>query len=479
MNNKQFNPAMLCDYYEFTMANGYTLSGMADKVLYFDLYFRRVPDGGGFAIAGGLAQVVEYIENLKFTQQDIEYLKSQNQFSDEFLDRLLNFKFSGDIMAVPEGTPVFPNEPIMTIRAKAIEAQIIETFLLLCVNHQSLIATKANRIVRAAKGRAILEFGARRAQGIEAAYLGARAAYIAGCFGTSNTATGAMFDVPVSGTMAHSWIQTFDDEYTAFKTYCEAYPKKASLLIDTYSVLNSGLPNAIKVFKELGIENCSVRIDSGDITYLSKKVRQKLDQEGLFNCKIVASNSLDENIIRDIILQGGCVDIFGVGERLITAKSDPVFGGVYKLVAVENEEGDIIPKIKVSENVSKITTPHFKKIYRIYNKETGNAEADLLCIHDETIDQTKPLTIFDPNHTWKKKTYNEYFVKELLVPIFKDGKRVYDIPDVEQTREYCLKEIANLWEEVKRFENPHNYYVDLSKKLWQTKQQLLEENSEK
>ncbi len=479
MTINNFNPAMLCDYYEFTMANGYVLSEMADKYLYFDLYFRKVPDGGGFAIAAGLEQVVEYIENLQFTQKDIEYLRNQNQFSEKFLERLLEFKFTGDIWAVPEGTPIFPNEPVMTIRAKAIEAQIVETFLLLCVNHQSLIATKANRIVRAAAGRAILEFGARRAQGVEAACLGARAAYIAGCVGTSNSATGKLFDVPVSGTMAHSWIQTFDDEYTAFLTYCKAYPNKASLLIDTYSVLKSGLPNAIRVFKELGIENCSVRIDSGDITYLSKKVREKLDAEGLSNCKIVASNSLDENIIRDIILQGGCVDVFGVGERLITAKSDPVFGGVYKLVAVESKSGKIVPKIKVSENVTKITTPHFKKVYRIYNMDTGKAEADILCLHDEIIDTTKPLTIFDPNHTWKKKTYNNYYLKELLVPVFKDGKRVYDIPTVEQTREHCLKEIDSLWDEVKRFENPHTYYVDLSEKLWKTKQKLLKENSEK
>ncbi len=467
------NNTLLCDFYEYTMANGYHLNGMADKILYFDLFFRQVPDGGGFAIACGLEQAIAYIESLRFTEDDIAFLRSKGSLSESYLETLRDFRFTGDIWAVPEGTVVFPGEPLMTVRARTVEAQIIETFLLICVNHQSLIATKANRIVRAAKGRTVLEFGARRAQGAEAAIFGARAAYIAGCHATSNAVADKLFGIPASGTMAHSWIQVFDDEYSAFLTYCKLYPKSTSLLVDTYNVLKSGVPNAIKAFKETGITEGSIRIDSGDIAYLSIRARRMLDEAGLTEIRIVASNSLDESIIRDIIAQDGKVDVFGVGERLITAKSDPVFGGVYKLVAVEDNSGKIVPKIKVSENITKITTPHFKKIYRLYSRDSMKAEADFICIHDETIDDTKPLEIFDPDYTWKRKVMTDFVAKELLVPIFESGKLVYKLPKTSEIREHCKREVESLWDEVKRFENPHNYYVDLSQKLWDEKQRLL------
>ncbi len=472
---KQENLALLCDYYEYTMANGYHVAGLGGKKLYFDVYFRTIPDQGGYAIAAGLWSVVDYIKDLHFEEDDIEYLRSKGAFSDSWLESLKSFRFTGDVYAVPEGTPIFPNEPIITVRADAEQAQIIETFLLLCINHQSLIATKASRIVRAAEGRAVMDFGARRAQGASAAYIGARSAYIAGAAGTSCALSDKVFGIPALGTMAHSWIQTFDSEYEAFKTFCTIYPDNASLLVDTYNVLKSGVPNAIRVFKELGITECSVRIDSGDITYLSCKARKMLDDAGLPHCKIVASNSLDENLIRDILNQGGQVDSFGVGERLITAKSDPVFGGVYKLVAVEDGDGTVIPKIKVSENVAKITTPHFKRLYRIY--EDGKAVADYITVYDEKPDFTKPLTLFDPQYTWKKKVVTDYTARELMVPIFKNGELVYDCPGVEEIRAYCQQELDLQWDEVKRFENPHNYYVDLSRKLWDIKQKLLDENS--
>lgn len=474
------NYTMLCDYYELTMGNGYLECGIGDRISYFDMFFRRVPDGSGFAIAAGLEQVIDYIENLKFDEEDIAYLRSKKIFSEAFLNYLAKFEFTGDIYAVPEGTPIFPGEPILTVRAPAIQAQFIETYVLLMLNHQSLIATKANRIVRAADGRPVSEFGSRRAQGAEGAILGARAAYIAGCAGTACTISEQEFGVPAGGTMAHSWVQMFDDEYTAFKTYCELYPHQSTLLVDTYNVLKSGIPNAIRAFQEVllpkGITDCAIRIDSGDIAYLTKKARKMLDEAGLTNCKIVISNSLDENIIRDILAQGAKIDSFGVGERLITSKSDPVFGGVYKLAAVEDENGTIIPKIKVSENIGKITNPHFKKVYRLYENDTGKAIADLICVHDETIDESKPLTIFDPDYTWKKKTLTDFTAKELLVPIFKNGKCVYHSPNVQQIRNYCKEQIDLQWDEVKRFENPHNYYVDLSEKLWNIKHQLLSEN---
>ena len=458
------NLTMLCDFYELTMGNGYFQTGLGERICYFDVFFRSVPDQGGFAIAAGLAQVIEYIQKLRFDEEDIAYLRSKGCFAEPFLDYLRQFRFTGDIWAVPEGTPIFPGEPILTVRAPAIQAQFIETFVLLCLNHQSLIATKSNRIVRAAEGRPVAEFGSRRAQGAEGAILGARASYIAGCSATACT-------------MAHSWVQMFPDEYTAFKTYCQLYPNNATLLVDTYNVLRSGVPNAIRAFKEvlepLGVTKCGIRLDSGDLTYLSRKAREMLDEAGLTGCKIVASNALDEYIIRDLIRQGARIDSFGVGERLITSRSEPVFGGVYKLSAIEDDQGHILPKIKISENPAKITTPHFKKVYRIFSRDTGKAEADLICVHDEEIDFTHPLELFDPAATWKRKTYTDFEAKELMVPVFLNGKLVYEVPDLKASRAYCQRQVDALWDEVKRFENPHNYYVDLSQKLWDIKQSLL------
>ena len=475
MTSKSFakdNYTLLCDFYELTMANGYFQTEYKDTITYFDVFYRKVPDAGGFAICCGLQQVVEYIENLHFTANDIDFLRGKGIFNEDFLSYLRGFHFTGDIYAIPEGTPIFPGEPILTVRAPAMEAQFIETYILLTLNHQCLIATKANRIVRAAEGRPISEFGSRRAQGVEGAILGARAAYIGGCAGTACTISELRYGVPAGGTMAHAWVQMFDSEYEAFDTYCRLYPNNATLLIDTYNVLKSGVPNAIKAFKAHGITKCGVRIDSGDITYLTKQVRKMLDEAGLTECKIIISNSLDEYIIRDLLLQGAQVDSFGVGERLITSKSEPVFGGVYKLTAIERD-GKIIPKIKVSENAAKITTPHFKKVYRIYDKETGMANADLICVHDEEIDESKPLTIFDPDYTWKEKTYDSFRAVCLQKQIFKNGQLVYELPSTEEIRDYCREQIATLWDEVKRFENPHNYYVDLSEKLWNCKQELL------
>ena len=472
----KMNYTLLCDFYELTMANGYFELGKADEISYFDVFYRKVPDGGGFAIAAGLEQVIEYIKNLKFTEEDIAFLKSKNLFSKEFLDYLRTFRFTGDIYAVPEGTPIFPGEPIMTICAPSVEAQFIETYVLLCLNHQSLIATKANRIVRAAQGRPVMEFGSRRAQGSDGAILGSRAAYIGGCVATACAISDKNFGIPATGTMAHSWVQMFDTEYEAFESYCKIYPNNATLLVDTYDVLKSGIPNAIKAFdnvlKPLGIKKCGIRLDSGDITYLSKKARKMLDEAGYTECKIVVSNSLDEIIIRDLMLQGARIDVFGVGERLITAKSNPVFGGVYKLVAVE-KDGGIIPKIKISENPEKITNPHFKKVYRIFDNETGTAVADQLCVYDEVIDENEPLELFDPIQVWKTKLVTNYTAKELLVPIFKGGECVYESPSIQEIQSYCKAQIMTLWDEVKRFENPHRYYVDLSRKLWDIKQELL------
>ena len=473
------NYTMLCDFYELTMGNGYFQSGMADQICYFDVFFRNVPDGGGFAIAAGLEQIIDYIENLCFDEEDIAYLRKKGVFCEEFLEYLRNFRFTGDIWAVPEGTPIFPREPILTVRAPAIEAQFIETYLLLNLNHQSLIATKSNRIVRSAQGRPVSEFGSRRAQGTDGALLGARASYIAGCAGTACTLADELYGSPAGGTMAHSWVQMFPDEYTAFKTYCELYPHSATLLVDTYNVLKSGVPNAIRAFKEVllpkGITNCAIRLDSGDLTYLSCKARQMLDEAGLTECKIVASNSLDEYIIRDLLLQGAKIDSFGVGERLITSKSEPVFGGVYKLAAVEDGEGHIIPKIKISENPAKITNPHFKKVYRLVSRYSGKALADLITLYDETVDDSRPLELFDPDATWKRKTFTDFEAKELLVPIFRNGKLVYQSPTITEMRAYCAAQIDLLWDEVKRFENPHTSYVDLSQKLWDIKQALLKE----
>ena len=468
---------MLCDFYELTMARGYFHSEIKDKIAYFDVFFRKVPDGGGYAIAAGLEQIIEYIKSIKFEESDIEYLRSKKIFDEDFLSYLSTFRFTGDIWAVPEGTVIFPNEPIMTVRAPAMEAQFIETFILLIFNHQCLVATKASRIVRAAQGRAVSEFGSRRAHGPDAAIYGARASYIGGCTSTACALSDIMFGVPAGGTMAHAWVQMFDTEYEAFKAYCQLYPNNPTLLVDTYNVLGSGIPNAIKVFKEVLTEeqrqNCAIRLDSGDITYLTKKIRKILDNAGLTKCRIIVSNSLDEYIIRDILMQGAQVDAFGVGERMITSKSEPVFGCVYKLSAVEDKDGKIVPKIKISENIIKITNPDFKKLYRFYSKDTGKAEADLLTVHDEVIDATQPYELFDPAHVWKRKLMENYELRELLVPIFKNGECVYESPDVSEIRDNCRRELESMWDEVLRFENPHNYYVDLSQKLWDEKHSLL------
>ena len=478
--NDKLNLTMLCDYYELTMSQGYFATGYCDRIAYFDLFFRQCPDGGGFAIAAGLEQIIQYVKDLHFGPEDIDYLRSRNMFSEEFLRYLADFKFTGDIWAVPEGTPIFPNEPIITVRAPAIQAQLVETYMLLCINHQSLIATKSNRIVRAAEGRTVLEFGSRRAQGADAAILGARAAYIGGCHGTACTISDQLFGVKAGGTMAHAWVQMFDSEYEAFKAYAQMYPNNAVLLVDTYNTLKSGVPNAIRVFNEvlkpMGITKCGIRLDSGDMAYLTQQARIMLDAAGWTECAISVSNSLDEYIIRDILRQGAKIDMFGVGERLITAKSEPVFGGVYKLAAVEEPDGTIVPKIKISENVVKITNPHYKKLYRFFAKDTGKAIADYMTVYDEVVDDSKDLEIFDPEATWKTKQVYNFTAKELQVPIFKGGELVYELPTLEEIRSYCKEQVETLWDEVKRFDNPQTYYVDLSQKLWDVKYGLLKRN---
>ncbi len=472
----QSNITMLTDFYELSMANGYFRNGLAHQIAYFDMFFRRVPDGGGFAIMAGLSQLIDYLQHLTFTDDDLSFLRDKG-FPDDFLLFLKNFKFTCDVWAVPEGTPVFPNEPIVTVRGPVIQAQFIETLLLLVINHQSLITTKANRIVRAADGRGVLEFGSRRAQGLDGAVCGARAAYIGGCIGTSCTMAEQKFGVPAIGTMAHSWIQMFDTELEAFCTYAREYPEDCTLLVDTYNVLKSGIPNAIEAFRQeilpRGFRPSAVRIDSGDITYLSRKARKLLDEAGFFDCKIVASNSLDEYIIRDMLLQGAQVDLFGVGERLITAASDPVFGGVYKLSAIEDRHGNRIPKIKLSENVSKITHPCFKKIYRFFDRSSGKAMADLLTLAEEIVDDSKPYELFHPEYTWKRKLISNFVAKPIMRPVFVEGRCVYEDLPVTQIQAYCREQIGFLWDEVLRFENPHTYYVDLSEDLWLEKQKLL------
>lgn len=470
------NLTMLVDFYELTMGNGYFNKGLKDKIAYFDMFFRRVPDGGGYCIMAGVEQLIEYLKNLKFTDDDITYLRDKNLFSDEFLNYLRDFDFCCDVWAVPEGNPVFPSEPLVTVRGPVIQAQFLETMILLTVNHQTLIATKANRICRAAEGRPVMEFGSRRAQGYDGAIYGARAAIIGGCSSTACTLSDRMFNIPAVGTMAHSWVQLYDTEYDAFKAWAEIYPDDCVLLIDTYNVIKSGIPNAIKTFDEilkpLGKRPKGVRIDSGDITYLTKKCRQMLDEAGYEDCNIVISNSLDEHIIKDVLDQGACIDSFGVGERLITAKSEPVFGGVYKLVALENGN-EIIPKIKISENDEKITNPGFKKIVRLFDKNSHKALADLIALRDEKINEKEPIVLFNPVHTWKRKKFNNYYVKELQVPIFEKGKCVYESPTVLDIKEFAKTETDKLWPEVLRFENPHTYYVDLSQNLWSLKQSLL------
>ena len=471
------NLTMLCDFYELTMGNGYFVSGMQDRMTYFDVFFREVPDGGGFAIAAGLEQIIDYVQKLHFDEEDIAYLRGRGIFDEAFLEYLRNFKFTGDIWAVPEGTPIFPREPIFTIRAPAIQAQLLETYLLLEFNHQSLIATKASRICRAADGRAVLEFGSRRAQGIAGAVTGARAAFIGGCAGTACTVSDQIYGVPAAGTMAHSWVQMFDSEYDAFVTYCKAYPTNAVLLVDTYNTLKSGIPNAIRAFNEvlrpMGITKCGIRLDSGDMAYLTQKARVMLDEAGWPECTITVANSLDERLITEPFRHGAKIDAFGAGERLITSKSTPVFGGVYKLCAVEDDEGTIIPKIKVSENVGKITNPGFKKFYRFYNRETGMAEADYICLHDETVDDSQPLEICDPQARWKRKTMENFRAYEMMVPIFKNGELVYKLPTLKEIKTYCAYQVSTLWPEVKRFDYPHQYYVDLSPKLMELKDKML------
>lgn len=470
------NLTLLVDFYELTMANGYLKSGVEDKIAYFDMFFRRIPDNGGYCIVAGLEQLIEYMKNLKFTSSDIEYLREKHMFDEEFLSYLENFKFSCDVWAIPEGTPVFPNEPLVTVRGPIIQSQFVETMVLLSINHQTLIATKASRISRAAAGRPVMEFGSRRAQGYDGAVYGARAAYIGGCSSTACTISDKLFGIPAVGTMAHSWIQLFDSELDAFKAWAKAYPDNCVLLVDTYNVLKSGIPNAIRTFKEellpIGKRPAGIRIDSGDITYLTVEARKMLDEAGFPDCKIVISNSLDEHVIRDVLSQGAQIDSLGVGERLITAKSEPVFGGVYKLVAVE-EDGTIKPRIKVSENEEKITNPGFKQIYRIFDNKSNKAIADLVTFADEEIDTDKPLTIFDPVYTWKKKTLKNFHVRKLMVKIFDKGECVYELPTTKEIKTYCEREMETLWKEVLRFDNPHRFYVDLSNKLWQTKQDLL------
>ena len=480
--DSEMNLTLLTDFYELTMANGYFKNGFKDTIGYFDMFYRTIPDCGGYVIMCGVEQVINYLNNLKFTDGDIDYLRTRG-FCEEFLDYLRNFDFVCDVWAIPEGTPVFPGEPIIKVRGPMIQAQFLETMILLIINHQSLIATKANRVVRAADGRAVMEFGSRRAQSAQAAILGARAAYIGGCVGTACTLDGRDFGIPALGTMAHSWVQLFDSEYEAFKAYAKEYPDSCTLLVDTYNVLKSGVPNAIKVFNEVlvpqGKRPKGIRIDSGDITYLSKKARKMLDDAGFPDCTICASNSLDENIIRDMLLQGAKIDSFGVGERLITSSSHPVLDGVYKLVAIEDENGNIIPKIKISENVAKITTPCNKEVYRFYDKETGKAEADVLTLVGEKIDETKPYLLFDPNYTWKQKVIENFVAKPLLVKIFDHGKQIVEIKTAEECKKYCEEQIATLWDECLRFEHPHKYWVDYSRDLFDEKYKLLKEFSSK
>lgn len=475
------NLTMLVDFYELTMANGYLDNNVQDKIAYFDMFFRRIPDGGGYCIMAGVQQLIEYLSNLKFSDDDISYLESKGIFSENFIDYLKTFKFSCDVWAVPEGNPVFPGEPLVIVKGPIMQAQFVETMILLTINHQTLIATKASRICRAAKGKPVMEFGSRRAQGYDGAIYGARAAVIGGCVGTACTIAEEMFGIPASGTMAHSWVQLFDTEYDAFKAWAKTYPDNCVLLIDTYNVLRSGVPNAIKVFNEvlkpLGKRPKAIRIDSGDITYLTKKVRIMLDEAGYDDVKITISNSLDEYIIRGVLENGAQIDSFGVGERLITARSEPVFGGVYKLVAVETD-GVIIPKIKISENEEKITNPAFKKLYRVFDKTSHKAIADLIALHDEAIDESKPLEIFNPVYTWKKKKLKNYYVKDLMVKIFENGNPIYDSPSVMDIKAFSSEEVSKLWSEVLRLENPHAYYVDLSSNLWNLKQGLLNHYSE-
>lgn len=479
--NDRTNMSMLTDFYELTMSKGYLEHDMADTIAWFDLFFRSIPEDGGYAIMAGVEQMIDYLKTLQFTEENLDYLASTGMFDDRFLDYLRHFKFACDIWAIPEGTPIFPNEPIVKVRGPLIQAQMIETMLLVTINHQSLIATKTSRIVRAAQGRPVFEFGSRRAQGYDAAVLGSRAAYIAGVSGTSCTISGEHFGVPLVGTMAHSWVQAFESEYDAFCAYARSFPDSTVLLVDTYNVLKSGIPNAIRAAKDVlepaGHRLKGIRIDSGDLTYLTVRAREMLDRAGLADCRITVSNALDEYIIRDLIGQGAAVDAFGVGERLITSRNEPVFGGVYKLAAIE-KDGQVLPRMKFSENAGKITNPCSKDVWRFYDLATGKAIADLITLADETIDESKPYELFDPLHTWKRKLVTGFRARRLLEPVFVQGKLVYERVMIETTRNYCAHEVDLLWDSLKRFENPQEYYVDLSQKLWDIKDALLHANKQ-
>lgn len=472
--------SLLLDYYELTMSQVYFNEGRHEDIVYFDLFFRRSPDGGAYSIMAGLEQAIDAVKDFKFDDEDIEYLRSLNNFSNEFLDYLANLELACDIWAIPEGTPIFPAEPLVKVKGPLVHAQLIETILLLNINHQSLIATKASRLAHVAEGRAVAEFGARRAQGYDAAVLGARAAYIGGVNSTSDTMAGLAFDVPVSGTMAHSFIQLYDSEFEAFSDYARSYPDSTILLVDTYNVLRQGVPNAIRVAKEvlepMGKRLKAIRLDSGDLTYLSQEARKLLDDAGLEDCKITVSNSLDEYAIRDLISNGAKIDSFGVGERLITSRSEPVFGGVYKLSGVE-EDGVVRPTMKISENVAKITNPGSKKVYRFYSNDTGKAIADLITLDDEVIDESQPYVLFDPEATWKRKTAENFTARPLLEQIFDKGELVYESPSIEQIKNYSTREKSALWPSIMRLDTPQTYYVDLSEKLWDLKNELLHELS--
>lgn len=477
--NMERNLSMVMDFYEMTMSNGYFEEHNKGSRVAFDVYYRRNPDSGGFAIFAGLEQIVEYITNLHFDKSDIDYFRNLNIFEEEFLEYLKDFKFTGDVYAFPEGTIMYPNEPIITVVAPLIDAQLIETALLLQINHQSLIATKARRIVSAAQGRAVSDFGARRAHNMDAAVYGARAAYIGGATSTATVLAGKMFDIPISGTMAHSWIMYYKDEFEAFKRYAEIYPDATTLLVDTYDVIESGIPNAIRVAKEIlepmGKRLKGIRIDSGDLAYLSKKARKMLDNADMSDCKIILSNSLDEFTITSLINQGAKVDILGVGERLITARSEPVFGAVYKIVAVE-ENSTFVPRIKISENIEKITNPGLKKVYRIYD-ETGNAVADLIAKADEIIDLSKPFRYIDPKKPWKNRFFENCTAKELQIPVIKDGKVVYYKKNVKEIAEYVKQQLSSeIWIEEQRFENPHTHYMDMTPDYYEMKMELLNES---
>lgn len=479
---RALNLTLLTDLYELTMMQGY-FKNPTDQVVVFDAFYRKNPCEGGYAIAAGLEQIIEYVRHLHFAPDDIDYLRSLNIFDTDFLEYLRGFHFTGDIYAVPEGTVVFPREPLLKVIAPVMEAQLIETAILNLLNHQSLIATKASRVVYAAKGDGVMEFGLRRAQGPDAGLYGARAAMIGGCIGTSNVLTGQMFQVPVKGTHAHSWIMSFPDEYTAFKTYAELYPNACILLVDTYDVLNSGVPNAIRVFREMKeagheMKGYGIRIDSGDLAYLSKQAYKMLDEAGFGDAIISASSDLDEYLIESLKAQGAKINSWGVGTNLITCQDNPAFGGVYKLAAIKDKnDQDFVPKIKLSENVEKVTNPGNKTIYRIYDKTTGKIRADLICLANETFDPEKDMIIFDPMTTWKKTKIagGSYTLRELLVPVFQKGECVYTSPTVMEIKDICKKELDTLWDETRRFVNPQEVYVDLSDKLFKIKSELLEQ----